>query len=96
MDKDKGSKTEVQQELDTEALVSATKATFNVILTTPKDNLVTILNTLIKRGELIIWNPKTAELVSEGDIVNASINGRTVKISVAPKEELNLTEWFNS
>lgn len=85
-----------QQELGAEALVSVAKNTFNLLLSTSRHCLVDTMNGLIERGELIIWNPRTAELLSAGDIVKATVSGKTVTISLAKKNKPNFKEWFES
>ena len=86
-----------QHQLDTDALISVNKGTFQVILNTPADKLVETLHTLIKKGRLIIWNPGSAELLSDGDIEKATIvGGTTVKITLAAKKTMDLQQWLDS
>jgi len=83
--------------LDTDALISVNKGTFQVILNTPADKLVETLHTLIKKGRLIIWNPGSEELLSDGDIEKATIvGGTTVKITLAAKKTMDLQQWLDS
>lgn len=84
------------QELGKEALVSIPRGSFKLILATPRKQLVDTLNVMIKKGQLIIWNPFTQELIKAGDITQANISGNTVRISVAKKEQMDLREWFYS
>lgn len=85
------------QKLDSEALISVNKATFQLILNTPREKLVETLHSLIKKGHLIIWNPGKEELISEGDIEKATIvNGSTVKLTLASKKTMDLQQWLDS
>lgn len=87
----------MRKELDREALISVSQSTFKMILSTPRENLVEILNGLIKRGHLIIWNPDRNELIKEGDIIKADIlNGKTVKLTLAEEEIVDFKKWMES
>lgn len=86
-----------QTELGTEALISVNKATFSMILATPRDHLVDTLHDLIRKGHLIIWNPSRSAFIRDGDILSARIqNGRTVKITLVAEKKLDIEAWCES
>jgi hypothetical protein len=86
-----------KNELDTEALISVNKGTFQVILNTPEHKLVEMLHALIRKGRLIIWNPGSEELLSDGDIEKATIvGGSNIKLTLATKKTMSLQEWLES
>jgi len=90
-------KNRYDQQWEKEALISVNQATFQLILCTPEDKLVDTLHSLIKRGRLIIWNPRKQEFIGDGDIERASIvNGSTVKLTLAEKKTIDLQQWLDS
>ncbi len=91
------SRKDQSHQLDSEALISVNKATFQLILSTPEHSLVDMLHLLIAKGHLIIWNPGKEAFIVDGDIEKATIlNGSTVKLTLMSKKTMDLQQWLES
>lgn len=58
-----------------------------------KEEVVKILNHLIGRGELIIFDPELRVMLSDEDIEVASLNGDAVQISLADDIPERFPAW---
>ena len=48
-----------------------------------KDQLLKEINTLIENHELLIWHPKTGELICDQEIESACKNGPAIQINLS-------------
>ena len=50
---------------------------------TPLQDLCSSINQAIKNGQIIIWNPVTKEVLSDHNIIDATMNGDSIQINLS-------------